>query len=203
MTTTRLTRLTRSAHRHPTRLLLALAGCAMLCSTPARADPSSLSSTLQVHRVVVQADGSEALQPAMAVHPGDVLQYATVFSNPGARPVQNLQASLPIPPGTELVAASIQPRAVLASLDGKVFLPMPLMRKTRRADGQWVDVAVPLAEIRALRWPEQPLAAGASLRTSARVRISGAAVALSSLSVPAAASAVSQRPAPAMAVAQR
>lgn len=192
------TRSTRSADRSPTRLMLALAGCVLLCSAPAQAEQPSLSSTLQVHRVVLQADGSEALQAATAVHPGDVLQYATVFSNPGARPVQNLQASLPIPLGTELVAASSQPRVVLASLDGKVFQPMPLMRKTRRADGQWVEVAVPLAEIRALRWPEQQLAAGASLRTSARVRISGTAVAASASAAAAAKSAV-----PAVAVAQR
>ena len=45
------------------------------------------------------------------------------------------------------------------------------MRKTRRADGQWVEVAVPLAEYRALRWPEQQLAAGASFTTTARVRV--------------------------------
>lgn len=155
-----------------------MASCALLCSTATQADQPSLSSTLQVHRVLLQADGSEALQAATAVQPGDVLQYATVFSNPGSRPVQRLQASLPIPLGTELVAASTQPPVVLASLDGKVYQPMPLMRKIKRADGQWVEVAVPLAEIRALRWPEQQLAAGASLSTSARVRISGAAVAL-------------------------
>ena len=193
-------RLTRPAARPSTLWLLALAGCAVLCSGPAQADQPSLSSTLQVHRVVLQADGSEALQAATAVQPGDVLQYATVFSNPGARPVQRLQASLPIPQGTELVAASTQPRVVLASLDGKVFQPMPLMRKTRRADGQWVDVAVPLAEIRALRWPEQQLAAGASLSTSARVRISGAAAPLPAA---AAASASTSSAAPALAVALR
>ena len=191
-------RLTRSPDRPLTRLLLALAGCAVFCSAPAQADQPSLSSTLQVHRVVVQTDGSEALQAATAVQPGDVLQYATVFSNPGTRPVQQLQASLPIPLGTELVAASIQPRVVLASLDGKVYQPMPLMRKIKRADGQWVDVAVPLAEIRALRWPEQQLAAGTSLRTSARVRVSGTAAA-----VPAPASTSSSSAAPAVAVALR
>lgn len=171
MTTTSFTR---PAGQRATPLLLALAACAVLCSHPAHADQPSLSSTLQVHRVVQQADGSEVLQAATGVKPGDVLQYASVFSNPGQRPVQRLQASLPIPLGTELVAANSLPRGVLASLDGKVYQPMPLLRKARRADGQWVDVAVPLAEIRALRWPEQALAAGASLSTSARVRVSSA-----------------------------
>ena len=168
------TRLSRPAGRPSTPLLLVLAGCTVFCMAPARADQPDLSSTLQVHRVVPHADGSEALQAATGVAPGDVLQYASVFSNSGQRPVQRLQASLPIPLGTELVAASALPRGVLASLDGKVYQPMPLMRKTRRADGQWVEVAVPLAEIRALRWPEQPLAAGASFSTSVRVRVSNA-----------------------------
>ena len=140
-------------------------------SLAAHADTGKLISQLKVWNVVTQADGAETLQPAQTVKPGDVLQYSTVYTNPGQRAVNRLVTNLPIPVGTEWVATGTLPSTVLASLDGKVFAPVPLMRKTRRADGQWVDVPVPLAEYRSLRWPEQQLAAGASFTTTARVRV--------------------------------
>ena len=90
------TRLSRPAGRPSTPLLLVLAGCTVFCRAPARAGQPDLSSTLQMHRVVPHADGSEALQAATGVAPGDVLQYASVFSNSGQRPVQRLHLRLPI-----------------------------------------------------------------------------------------------------------
>ena len=140
-------------------------------SLAAHADTGKLVSQLKVWTVVKQADGAETLQPAETVKPGDVLQYSTVYTNPTPRAVSRLVTNLPIPVGTEWVATGTLPSTVLASLDGKVFAPVPLMRKTRRADGQWVDVPVPLNEYRSLRWPEQQLAAGASFTTTARVRV--------------------------------
>ena len=140
-------------------------------SPAAHADDAKLSSELKVSSVVKQADGSEALAPAQTVKPGDLLQYSTVYTNPTPRAVSRLVTNLPIPAGTELVATGTVPSTVLASLDGKVFAPVPLMRKLRRADGQLVDVPVPLNEYRSLRWPEQQLAAGASFTTTARVRV--------------------------------
>lgn len=137
----------------------------------AHADKGNLTSELKVWNVVKQADGSEALRPAQTVKPGDTLQYTAVYLNSGRRPVMRLMASLPIPAGTELIGASAVPHEVQASVDGKVYAAVPLMRKARRADGQVVDVPVPLAEYRSLRWPEQQVAAGASFTTSARVRV--------------------------------
>ena len=140
-------------------------------SLAAHADNTKLSSELKVLSVITQADGSEALAPAQTVKPGDLLQYSTVYTNPTPRAVSRLVTHLPIPAGTEWVATGTLPSTLSASLDGKVFAPVPLMRKTRRADGQWVDLPVPLAEVRALRWPEQQLAAGGSFTTTARVRV--------------------------------
>ena len=140
-------------------------------SLAAHADTGNLTSQLKVWSVVKQADGAETLQPAQTVKPGDVLQYSTVYTNPSQRAVSRLVTNLPIPAGTELVATGTLPSTVLASLDGKVFAPVPLMRKIRRADGQWVDVPVPLNEYRSLRWPEQQLAAGGTFTTTARVRV--------------------------------
>lgn len=137
----------------------------------AAAEKATLTSELQVWNVVRKADGAEALLPAQSVKPGDVLQYTAVYRNADSRAVSRLVASLPIPAGTELVPASALPREVQASLDGKVYAAAPLMRKLRRADGQMVDVPVPLTEYRYLRWPEQQIAAGGSFSTSARVRV--------------------------------
>ena len=152
-------------------------------SLAAHADTGKLISQLKVWNVVTQADGAETLQPAQTVKPGDVLQYSTVYTNPGQRAVNRLVTNLPIPVGTEWVATGTLPSTVLASLDGKVFAPVPLMRKTRRADGQLVDVPVPLAEYRSLRWPEQQLAAGASFTNTARVRVISAPTPATSASV--------------------
>ena len=152
-------------------------------SLAAHADTGKLISQLKVWNVVTQADGAETLQPAQTVKPGDVLQYSTVYTNPGQRAVNRLVTNLPIPVGTEWVATGTVPSTVLASLDGKVFAPVPLMRKTRRADGQLVDVPVPLAEYRSLRWPEQQLAAGASFTNTARVRVISAPTPATSASV--------------------
>ena len=152
-------------------------------SLAAHADTGKLISQLKVWNVVTQADGAETLQPAQTVKPGDVLQYSTVYTNPGQRAVNRLVTNLPIPVGTEWVATGTVPSTVLASLDGKVFAPVPLMRKTRCADGQLVDVPVPLAEYRSLRWPEQQLAAGASFTNTARVRVISAPTPATSASV--------------------
>ncbi len=167
-----------------------------LLSMSAHADNGALTSELKVWTVVKQADGAEALQPARAVKPGDLLQYATVYTNPGKQAVTHLVTQLPIPAGTEWVGASAVPSVVLATLDGKVYAPVPLLRKTRRADGQMVEVPVPLAEYRALRWPEQQLAAGATFTTIARVRVVNGAAPIQTPSEPPSAAATAVPPAP-------
>lgn len=168
----------------------------------AAAEKATLTSELQVWNVVRKADGAEALLPAQSVKPGDVLQYTAVYRNADSRAVSRLVASLPIPAGTELVGASAVPREVQASLDGKVYAATPLMRKQRRADGQMVDVPVPLTEYRYLRWPEQQIAAGASFSTSARVRVVSSSVSVAT-ATPASATAAAPIPTPAAAPAAR
>lgn len=168
----------------------------------AAAEKATLTSELQVWNVVRKADGAEALLPAQSVKPGDVLQYTAVYRNADSRAVSRLVASLPIPAGTELVGASAVPREVQASLDGKVYAAAPLMRKLRRADGQLVDVPVPLTEYRYLRWPEQQIAAGASFSTSARVRVVSSSVSVAT-ATPASATAAAPIPTPATAPAAR
>ena len=183
---------------------LPLVVCLVALSAPAfaAAEKATLTSELQVWNVVRKADGAEALLPAQSVKPGDVLQYTAVYRNADSRAVSHLVASLPIPAGTELVGASAVPREVQASLDGKVYAATPLTRKLRRADGQMVDVPVPLTEYRFLRWPEQQIAAGASFSTSARVRVVSSSVSVAT-ATPASATAAAPIPTPATASAAR
>jgi hypothetical protein len=134
---------------------------------------ATLRSELTVKQVVVSDNGTESLRPATEVKPNDLLQYAASYVNTSATAVKHLVASLPIPPGTQWVDASAVPRTVLASTDGKVFLPVPLVRRTKDAKGDFIDQPVPLSEYRALRWAEQVVAPGATYTVSARVRVSG------------------------------
>lgn len=135
------------------------------------ANVPALRSELSVKQVVVVEKGKEALRPATEVKPGDLLQYTASYVNGGTSPVKQLVASLPIPAGTQWVDANVLPRPALASTDGKVFLPVPLMRRVKKADGRVVEEPVPLAEYRAMRWPEQMVAAGATYTVSTRVRV--------------------------------
>jgi hypothetical protein len=141
-------------------------------ATPAES-ARTLRSELTVKQVVVLDNGTESLRSAAEVKPNDLLQYAASYVNSGPNPVKHLVASLPIPPGTQWVDASAVPRTVLASTDGKLFLPTPLMRRVKDASGRLIDQPVPLSEYRALRWAEQVVAPGATYTVSARVRVVG------------------------------
>jgi uncharacterized repeat protein (TIGR01451 family) len=139
---------------------------------PTNADSTrALRSELTVKQVVVQDNGTESFRSAAEVKPNDLLQYTASYVNGSPQPITRLVASLPIPPGTQWVETSAVPRNVLASTDGKVFLPTPLMRRVKDASGRLVDQPVPLSEYRALRWAEQVIAPGATYTVSARVRV--------------------------------
>ena len=156
-------------------VLIGLAMLAMNAGAGTGADRAGapLATELSLSRVVVRSDGKEALQPAAQVQPGDTVQYSAVYRNQGKTPLANVVASLPVPQGMQIVPA--QPEALQASVDGKTFARLPLMRKVQQADGRWADVPVPLAEIRYVRWPARSLAAGEQFNTSLRVRVAATA----------------------------
>ena len=147
---------------------------------PLLGQAQTISSELTVMGVTKQSDGKEQLSPVTAVKPGDLLQYTAVYKNSGKQSAKDMVATLPIPPETEYVASSSVPATAMASVDGKVFELMPLIRKVKQADGKLVTVSVPLAEYRFVRWPQRDLAAAASFTTSARVRVISTAATLPS-----------------------
>jgi len=130
-----------------------------------------VSSTLVVNRVVTQADGKETKEPAKTAKPGDLLEYVAEYRNTGKTPAKKLEATLPIPSGTEYVPDSAKPAGAWASLDGNTFEPMPLKRKVKQTDGKLVEELIPYVEYRFLRWPAQDLPAGQSLKYSVRAKL--------------------------------
>lgn len=109
---------------------------------------------------VVISEGKETLLQADKAGPGDVIQYEAVYRNAGKAAANNLAATVPIPQGMALLAGSAQPAAEEASLDGKNFSSVPLMREARNDAGVLEQQPVPLAQYRALRWNLAELAPG-------------------------------------------
>ena len=164
-------------------LLLTLAFSSVVYAQTAHAaanttKPNAKSQTSQeplqialVRQKVVAVDGKEIMQSAEVAKPGDVLDETATYSNKSAAPVKSLQATLPIPPNTELVVSSIKPSGAKASTDGSEFSALPLKRKVKQANGVEVEQLVPVSEYRYLRWYPGDLAAGKSLVFSARFKV--------------------------------
>lgn len=134
------------------------------------AQSPAVTSTLTAQRVEM-VEGKATLKPATQSKPGEVIEYSGTYRNAGTAAVGQLQATVPIPVGTTLMAASAQPAQAQASTDGTRFAAMPLTRMVRQPDGSERKESVPLAEYRALRWEIGTLAAGSSAVVSLRVRI--------------------------------
>jgi uncharacterized repeat protein (TIGR01451 family) len=133
-------------------------------------------STLSVKRIASNAEGKEMAGPATSAKPGDVLEYIADYRNRGKSAATGLAATMPIPAGTEYIADSARPVAGLASTDGVTFAPVPLMRKVKQDDGKVIELAVPYADYRFLRWAARDLGPGRNLVYSTRVMlVSGAA----------------------------
>jgi uncharacterized repeat protein (TIGR01451 family) len=136
----------------------------------AQQSQSPVQTRLEARKVVVAADGKETFAAAESARPGDVIEYTATYRNSGRAPVSNVQATLPIPPHTELVPDSARPANAQASVDGRTFSPLPLLRKVRR-EGREIDEPVPIREYRYLRWFPGEMAGGASNTFTARVRV--------------------------------
>lgn len=152
-------------------LLLSLAiGFSAVASSQTGVAPGTVESKLEVSKVT-QKDGKDVLEPASAAKPGDVLHYVATYTNRGRSGVTNLEATLPIPPNTEVILESIKPSGAKASTGGSTFSEIPLKRKVRQTNGAEFEQVVPAREYRSLRWYPGSLAAGATVSFSARVKV--------------------------------
>ena len=147
-------------------ILLLMTGAALAQSR------GPISVSLASQKVQAQADGQEIRVSAEQAKPGDVLEYVATYRNTSTAGVRHLEPTLPIPAGLEFLPGTARPPPAKASVDGRVFEPLPLRRVVKLPDGRVEEQLVPLAEYRALRWAIGDLAAGQSTNIVARVRVS-------------------------------
>ena len=153
----------------PRRLALALFVVGVLSHGVALAE-GDVSVALTAYRVTM-SQGKEAYVPAEQARPGEVIEYRATYKNVGQTAVNDLMATLPVPQGLEYLPKTATPVRLLASVDGKNYEAVPLMRKTKGADGKLVMREVPTSEYRWLRWPMGTLAAKGESQVRARMRV--------------------------------
>jgi len=147
----------------------------LACMQVASSADNNVSVALHAFKVVPTATGSKLVATESA-EPGDTIQYLVTYSNTGKTPARDVQATLPVPQGGMVyVTDTATPTAVLASIDGTSYAPMPLMRTVTRA-GKQQQEAIPVSEYRFLRWKLGEIAPGASITVSSRMRLDGAPV---------------------------
>jgi uncharacterized repeat protein (TIGR01451 family) len=149
---------------------LGIVSAALVLGQQALAQEPVVTSFLTASRVEL-VDGKTVMRPAGEAKPGDVLEYRATYANHGTDAVQHLQATVPIPPGTTLLADSPMPANAQASTDAHNFAALPLMHRVIEADGTSRLEPVPLADYRALRWDVASLDPGKATVVRMHVRI--------------------------------
>lgn len=137
------------------------------------AEPARVQlAAYRVNTVVQEGVRQERLQSLEQLRPGDVIEYEATYSNAGRSKVGQVMLTVPVPDGGLVyVKGGAQPAQVLASLDGQTYAPMPLQRAHTLPDGRQVMRAVPLAEIRFLRWNLGEVEAGGQRVVRARMQL--------------------------------
>ena len=117
---------------------------AALFSSAQAAD--ALKMELQANKIIKTADGKLSYIAASNAQKGETVQYRATYTNVIDQPISDVAVTLPIP-ANMVFTGEAQPKSAQATIDGKNYADMPLMR---RVDGKVVKV--PLAEYKALRW---------------------------------------------------
>ena len=134
--------------------LLATVASVFLLST-AHAD-DALKMELTANKVVKNAEGKVSYLPVRTAPAGTVIQYKATYTNTVNQNINDLAVTLPIPANMTFTG-EVSPASAQASIDGKNYADMPLMRKV---DGKMVKI--PLSEYRTLRWDIKLLPANKS-----------------------------------------
>ena len=124
--------------------LLASLASVFLLGT-ANAD-DALKMDLTANKVIKTAEGKTTYLPVRNAPAGTVIQYKATYSNKINKDIQDLAVVLPIPANMTFTGEAF-PSTAQASIDGKNYADMPLMRKV---DGKMVKI--PFSEYRTLRW---------------------------------------------------
>lgn len=150
-----------------TVILFATIAAALFPAPDAVAAQSAPTVVLNAYRVLPQG-----LQPLGDLRPGDTVEYEAVYRNPGDTPARNVMLTVPVPAGgLQFIGGTAAPAATFASLDGRTFSPVPLMRTVTLDDGRKVQREVPVAEYRFLRWTVGDVPAGGARAVRARMQL--------------------------------
>ena len=125
-------------------LILAMVTSVAMVSPSFAAD--ALQMELQANKVIKQADGKVAYTPVSTAASGTVIQYKATYTNTIDKAINDVTVTLPIPNSMAFTGEAF-PASAQATIDGKNYADMPLMRKV---DGKLVKV--PYSEYKALRW---------------------------------------------------
>lgn len=117
---------------------------ALLLST-AHAD-DALKMDLTANQIVKTVDGQVSYIPVRTAPTGTIIQYKATYTNTVNQDINDLAVTLPIPANMTFTGEA-SPVSAQASIDGKNYADMPLMRKV---GGKMVKI--PVSEYRALRW---------------------------------------------------
>ena len=124
-------------------LLATIASSSLL--NVAHAD-DALKMELTANQVIKNAEGKTVYTPVRTAPAGTVIQYKANYTNTINNDINDLMVTLPIPANMTFTGEA-NPASAQASIDGKNYADMPLMRKV---DG--MIVKVPYSEYRTLRW---------------------------------------------------
>lgn len=132
----------------PTRILrqafITTLFCTLLTNVSYAAD--ALKMELQANKIIKNADGKVSYVAASNAQKGETVQYRAIYTNVIDQPISDVAVTLPIPVNM-VFTGEAKPSSAQATVDGKNYADMPLMRKV---DGKVVKV--PLSEYKALRW---------------------------------------------------
>lgn len=106
----------------------------------------ALKMELTANQVMKNAEGRTVYTPVRTAPAGTVIQYKANYTNTVNKDINDLMVTLPIPANMTFTGDAM-PASAQASIDGKNYADMPLMRKV---DGKMVKI--PYSEYRTLRW---------------------------------------------------
>ena len=124
----------------------------------------ALSVNLQAKQIVTE-NGKQVLKTVNRANSGDIIQYQAIYRNNIQKPMTDLALTLPVPANMVYVGSS-SPAPTQASLDGKKFENLPIMRKV---NGKMVEV--PVSQYRAVRWIVKTLPAQQSTTVSINTKV--------------------------------
>ncbi|MBE0446047.1 hypothetical protein [Psychrobacter sp. FME5] len=122
-----------------------LASLASVLLSTAHAD-DTLKMELTANKVVKNAEGKVSYVPVRNAPAGTIIQYKATYTNTINENINDLAVTLPIPANMTFTG-EVSPASAQASIDGKNYADIPLLRKV---DGKIVKI--PFSEYRTLRW---------------------------------------------------